>query len=209
VVIGTEFVWGHLPKTGGDATARLFGLFPELAVEADAAETHAKHALFSERQELLAGKRRALNLRRLPTWILSVSMFQALYGDHPTYQPMPMRSPREMARSRFADENLLPFVDGPVHHWLRMEHLGEDFLHFLSAYTEPDHERRAQVLAFGEVNAQGYDHVLSHWFTEEHIEEMYESNPAWTAVERALYGDLLTLAEEPMTVGLPSPWASA
>jgi hypothetical protein len=197
VVIGTEFAWAHLPKTGGDATAQLFDLFPEVVVHADPV-THEKHARFAERADEVGDRRRVLNFRRLPSWMLSVAMFRASYGEHPGYEPTPMRSPQEMAESRRGDQNLLPFLDDAIHHWLRMETLAEDFLEFIASYTTVGDERRERALALGPVNALGYDHVLSHWFTEEQIEQMYASNPGWAQVERALYGELVTLEREPV-----------
>ena len=32
MVIGEHFVWGHMPKTGGEATRAMFALLPELIV---------------------------------------------------------------------------------------------------------------------------------------------------------------------------------
>ena len=35
LLVGERFVWAHLPKAGGDATAAMFRLFPHLIVHAD------------------------------------------------------------------------------------------------------------------------------------------------------------------------------
>ena len=55
MVIGERFAWAHLPKTGGSATLELFKLFPELIVFGDFEESNAKHTLFSEREDQVAG----------------------------------------------------------------------------------------------------------------------------------------------------------
>jgi hypothetical protein len=193
VIIGTEFAWGHLPKTGGDATTALFQLFPELVEHADPTEAGDKHAPFRDRAELVDGKPRALNLRRLPAWTLSLSLHVSFHGD-PDFPPMPMRSPQEMAESPLGDANLVPFLDAPIEHWLRMEMLVDDFLQLAARYVDVDDERRERAYALPRVNWMSYDHKLSNWFTQEQIDLMYESNPAWAQVEQALYGELVSLA---------------
>lgn len=42
-------MWAHLPKAAGDATLRLFRLFPELIISADDERTQGKHDFFRDR----------------------------------------------------------------------------------------------------------------------------------------------------------------
>ena len=67
MVIGEHFVWGHMPKTGGEATRAMFALLPELIVYADESHTFEQHTTFVEREEKVRGKMLALNIRRLPS----------------------------------------------------------------------------------------------------------------------------------------------
>ena len=92
MVIGKSFVWAHLGKTGGNATVRLFQLFPELIEHADSPDDPAKHAWFTECPGRIKGKARALNIRRLPSWLLAFSVHRALHGYAPRFKRGPMGS---------------------------------------------------------------------------------------------------------------------
>ncbi len=84
MVIGNGFVWAHMPKTGGDATHALFALLPHLVEHADPRTHWSKHQPFSLRQreaniDLTSNRRRILNIRRLPSWMLSYTYHQHLH----------------------------------------------------------------------------------------------------------------------------------
>src|SRR5262245_49973539 len=104
MVIGERFAWGHLPKTGGEATRAMFSHVPELVLFSDPPETLEQHTTFAERRDQVEGKMLALNIRRLPAWILSREQHRARWGVHPENRPMPMPSPAEMATSTIPDE---------------------------------------------------------------------------------------------------------
>jgi hypothetical protein len=194
MVIGEKFAWAHLPKTGGDATLELFLLFPEVIVLADIEDSNAKHATFSERENEVAGKALLMNLRRLPFWVLSRAQHVARWGVHPDYEPIPMASPQQLSESAFPDDRIALYTDSgrfQIDRWLRMEHLTEDFVGFVSGLTEVSEDRRREVFQLPAVNAHEYDHDLGSWFTPEQIELMYERNPVWTAIEQELYGGLV------------------
>ena len=102
-----------------------------------------------------------------------------------------MLSPFMMAVSKAPDLMLASFTDNgrfEVAKWLRTEHLTQDFAELLGVYS-------ADVSAvpgnIGQVNAKEYDHNLMHWFTEEHVGLMYETNPIWASIEDAVYGGRL------------------
>jgi hypothetical protein len=201
MVIGEKFVWCHLPKTGGDATLASFQLFPELILFADTRDTERKHALFRDREDELPGRLLVMNMRRLPTWLLSRALHLARNGKPPDYKPMRMESPHEMAESSIADLRLSNSTDDgrfTIDRWLRMEFLTQDFLSFVSEFAEVTEEARQRVLELGLVNAKDYDHDLSHWFTEEQISKIYRNNPVWASIERQLYGDTLETKSPPI-----------
>jgi hypothetical protein len=196
MVIGERFAWAHLPKTGGSATLRLFQVFPELILFGDLDDSNEKHTLFAEREAQITGKRLALNIRRLPHWVLSRAQHVSRWGVYPDYQPIAMASPQELAESDFPDERLELYMGGgrlEIDTWLRMEHLVDDFLEFVSSLTDVTDERRATVLGVPMVNAHDYDHDLARWFTPEQVELMYERNPTWASLEQQLYGDRVRL----------------
>jgi hypothetical protein len=192
MVIGTSFAWGHLGKTGGEATARMFAVFPELIVFADPPSVPEQHTSFTERTTDVEGKELVLNIRRLPAWMLSYQVWKSRWGVDPDYEPQTMASPYEMAQSDIADQHIAHFTANgrlTIDRWLRMEYLAPDFLTFIADRTEVSPERREQVMALGSVNALTYDHELQHWFTPAHIALMYRNNPRWAAVESSLYED--------------------
>jgi hypothetical protein len=196
MVIGERFAWAHMPKTGGMATAEMFQLFPGLIQHGDFEEDNTKHTVFSAREDMVRGKTLAMNFRRLPLWALSRGQHVSRWGRWPDYEPIPMPSPEELANSDWPDGRLALYTDGgrfEIDRWIRMERLAEDFLDFVSDYTDVTEEQRRAVLRLPMVNAHDYDHDLASWFTPDQIDRMYERNPAWAAVEQELYGDLFTL----------------
>jgi hypothetical protein len=193
MVIGERFAWGHLQKTGGDATFELFGLFPALVVVADPRNTEAKHASFADRADQVEGKLLAANIRRLPEWTVSWAQQRARLSQRSDGRPVPMNSPEQMVRVPRADVRLSALTgDGrfKVERWLRMEHLADDFCDFISAFTDLDEDARRRIAEFPDVNSMDYDHDPSHWFTPERIRRLYENNPLWAAAEREAYGGL-------------------
>ena len=194
MVIGERFAWGHLEKTGGDATVELFLALPELVRFADPPSSEEKHTAFPVRAEQIRGKVLALNMRRLPSWVLSRALHRARYGEYPDYEPLPMMSPQEMAESLDADQRLLEFTDNQqltIDRWLRTEFLADDFLAFVSEFTEVPKAKRREILELGGSRLGTpltYDHRIDQWFTSDQIQTMYERNPEWAAVEQQLYG---------------------
>ena len=75
-----------------------------------------------------------------------------------------------------------------------MESLADDFLTFISEWTEVPPEREQQVRGLAPVNALEYDHDVDSWFTPDQIAAMYRNNPRWAAVEKRLYGSLFELS---------------
>jgi hypothetical protein len=192
MVIGKHFVWGHLPKAGGDATLAMFQVFPELIVFAHPRDTDRKHTPFRDAEDELQGRLLVMNTRRLPHWALSRAMERARDGVPPEYKPMRMESPEEMAASSFPDRRLSNFTDSGrfrIDRWLRMEFLAQDFMSLVSEFTEVTEAQRERILELGPVNAKYYDHDLSHWFSRKQIASMYRNNPAWGKIETQLYGN--------------------
>ena len=192
MVIGEKFAWAHLQKTGGSATFAMFRLFPELIEFADDREDPAKHSSFGSRQDLVDGKVRICNVRRLPGYLLSWAVWRARPGNQ--VGRTVMESPHEISEYPRADRMLAKITDDgrfPVQRWLRMENLGEDFLDFASDLVEVGDERTKQVLETRAINALDYDHEVRHWFADAQIKRMYEVNPVWREIEEKTYGDLL------------------
>jgi len=192
MVVGDTFVWAHLQKTGGSAALAMFQLFPELVVFADGADDPEKHSPFGARPELMEGKLRVCNARRLPDYLLSWAVWQARPGNQVGRKTM--ESPHEIAEFPRADNRLAHITDGgrfPVERWLRMEELADDFLAFVGELADVDDDRSAKVRELRRINTLDYDHDVRHWFSDAQIARMYEGNPTWRAVEEKVYGNLL------------------
>jgi hypothetical protein len=200
MVIGEKFAWGHLPKTGGEATRTMFDLFPELIVFADPVRTLEQYTSFKDRQEMVAGKQLVLNIRRLPAWILSHENHKARIPAYPHPKPDPISSPEQMASSTLPDQCLSNFTDNgrlSIDRWLRMESLAEDLLELVMQLTNVTDDRRQRVLRIDHSNSLDYDHDPHHWFTRDRLERLYRNNPNWSTVEQAVYGD--TMLSDPST----------
>jgi hypothetical protein len=134
-----------------------------------------------------------MNLRRLPSWVLSRAQHVSRWGIYPDYKPIPMDTPEQLAESSFPDSRIQLFTDEgriTIDRWLRAESVTEDFLAFISEFTEVTDERRQQVRKIGPVNTHDYDKDVTNWFTPDLIERMYVANPIWAKLEREVYGDL-------------------
>jgi hypothetical protein len=192
LVIGERFAWAHLPKTAGDATARMLAAVPGLVQFADPPDSNDKHLPFFAREAEVTGKLLVMNLRRLPAWTLSGAHHKATHGVHPEHRPLPLESHEQMSSRTDADDLLRWMTDHgrfAVARWLRAESLEQDLLALLSelgALTAAVGER---VCAIGHVNVGAYDRRTVERFSAEQVARMYAVNPTWAAIERRVYGD--------------------
>jgi hypothetical protein len=192
LVIGERFAWAHLPKTGGDAAARMLAGVPGLVRFADPPDSNDKHLPFFARESEVAGKLLVMNIRRLPAWTLSGAHHKAAHGVHPDYRPLPLEGADEMTSTTDADDLLRWMTDHGrfrVTRWLRAEALEQDVLALLSELGVLTPEVHAAVWRVGRVNVGSYDRDVAGRFSEEQIARLYRLNPDWTAIERRVYGE--------------------
>jgi hypothetical protein len=190
MVIGKEFAWAHIPKTGGCTTLALFEMFPELLESTDPHDSNTKHALFRDREDQIQGRMLLCTIRRLPEWMLDRAVHETIEGLWPEYEPRPMRSPHQIVQTQYADgwiSYMTDFGRLKVDRWLRLERLREDFYDFVSQLTDVSDEQRQRIFDHPRVHEVAYDNEPLHWFTPEQIRVMYENNPLWHAVEREAY----------------------
>lgn len=172
-------------------THALFQVFPEVIEFSDPAQTVEQHTAFQDRPDQVGDRKRILNIRRLPSWMLSFHVWKSMVGLLPDFEKAPMLSPHEIAESNVADAFLMRYMspDQPkIDVWIRTEHMIEDFLAFIGDYVDLTSEREEEVRNLPRVNEVSYDKQVDHWFTSAHIRLMYVRNPIWAAVERAVYG---------------------
>jgi hypothetical protein len=195
VVIGEHFAWAHLPKTAGDATCCMLEAVPGLVTFADPLDSNDKHLPFFAREAEVGGKLLAMNIRRLPAWILSAAQHRAQHGVHPEYRPLPLQTADELTQLTDPDDLLVWMTDHwrlAVARWLRTEALADDVLALLGELEVPEAVARRAVSSVGRVNQGTYDHRLSAFFTAEQIAALYERNPGWAAIECRVYGELMS-----------------
>ena len=172
----------------------MFESVPGLVVFADPPDSNDKHLAFSNRPELVGGKLLAMNIRRLPAWILSASHHAARAGIHPECCPLPMPPSEEMADNTEGSGALWWMTDGGkirIDRWIRTEHLEPDVLNLLAEVGKAGPGVARLVSAVGRRNAASYDHDLATRFTAAQIRQMYERNPLWAEIERSAFGNLL------------------
>jgi hypothetical protein len=203
MVIGERFVWAHLPKTAGDATAAMLAAVPGLVEFADPPDSPDKHLPFFAREQLLGDRLLVMNIRRLPAWALSGAHHKAAHGLEPDYTPLPLETPDEIVARSDADDLLRWMTDAGrlrVGLWLRTETLEQDVVALLERLGVPAPVARRAVTGVGRVNAGDYNRNLAERFNQQQISSLYERNPAWAAIERRAYADL---------PALPGLWANA
>src|SRR5512134_3149264 len=152
MVIGARFAWAHLPKAAGTTTDRMFHVFEELIQFADPQDTNDKHTPFPDRAEMVRGRLLAMNLRRLPAWVMSRANYVARHGIWPDYVPLPVAPPQELAESSFPASRILLFTGNgsfPIDRWIRTEHLTQDFLNFIAEFTTVSEEQARRVMEIG------------------------------------------------------------
>ena len=216
MIVGERFVWAHLPKTAGDATARMFAAVAGLALEHDDPRSQRKHrtieAAVADGLDV-AGRTTICNIRRLPDWVLSSARHQLRhYGVPPdrdalrlgvvTSQsplridrvlPAVARRPLHRWRRRVervaADEVLARHTAVPIDRWLRQEHLADDFLAVVGELHPLSAADEAAVRGVPLVNAgHGGELTRDAVFSEADLVGLYERNPGWAAIERRCYG---------------------
>lgn len=194
MVIGEQFAWAHLPKTGGDATAAMLASVPGLVHFSDPPSSNDKHLPFFAREAEIAGRLLVMNIRRLPAWILSAAHHRAAHGVHPEYRPLPLEAREEMTSKTDPDDLLRWMTDrgrlSPAV-WLRTEVLEQDVLALLERLGVRTEPVRRRVLAVGRVNEGNYGADFRELFSAEQIRRCYECNPVWADIELRVYGDLL------------------
>ena len=192
MLLGKDFAWAHIGKTGGDATVVLFSQITDLVVEFDDLSNPCKHHPF-RRNGLDPQTYRywLLNIRRLPSWV--ISFVQEIRNHHGKTFPVP--NPRLLSEARLPDRLLADYTDNgryPIHRWLRMEYLRKDLAEFIDQEVRTLSGSEKELLSTFPTKAERtYDHRIEQWFTRHDCERLYRNNPLWASIEQAAYGNLL------------------
>ncbi len=188
MIVGRGWTWGHISKTGGDATramVRRLGVQCEIVPSTD----QSKHRRFDPE----VGRVYATNIRRLPAWVISTLKHRAVFGWFKTGAQVVTID--QTLRSPWADDWYRWITrDGQVRiSWfLRMEHLEDDLVAFLRVVegwsNDQAVEMRARLAGFPAVNAMDYDHDMWTWMTPDQVDRTYAMNPWWAENEARVYG---------------------
>ena len=209
MIEGHNFIWLHLPKCAGHTVemALRAGLLGRSDVRFDRRfpEFEGWHDGLAARRCRDKGfdptdKRIIAGFRRLPHWILSRAHFEVARAPHHC-------ATREMiCRGEYfenggevssADALLSHYAPASgglpgVHHWIRAEHLHQDFW---SAFQDIVGIRRPivewQLRRTRNPTRIDYVKTPSFHFTRDELAELYARNPVWATVERRLYGSTL------------------
>ena len=193
MVVSERFVWAHIPKTGGNATATMLAHVPRLIVMADHLQDHAKHLSLDLRRGSIEGKTLVANIRRLPAWALSYARHLERHGQWPDYEPVALHPPGVVAAAGTADGWLDEVVGGyTIDVWIRQEHLADDLVRFLRETAGLTDAEEESIRSVGLVNSPRprIRRLPSpeRFFTPDQIDTLYASNPRWAELERRVYG---------------------
>ena len=202
MIVGKDFVFGHIPKTGGTVTTHLFNacLYREILWQ-DLPRHETKHTPLCKRDGIGDGKKIVLGFRRLPDWYWSVLRSFRRVGWYPlnrdpgaiiesAIDDKCIRHPRCLVEDLYgkfcnlADSYLYSFHRRKTSDtvFLRIESILEDFIMFASMYERDDIIRKT-------ASTVGIRRPLTHPFDKKVVDALYANNPFWKKTESIVYDD--------------------
>lgn len=206
MIISDRFVWLHFPKCAGNEMERLlkihFGNDPSTKFDKIDPKNMIWHQSIAQRKVAdpsfdISGRDIICNFRRLPSWILSRVHYE--YSRSPQLKvTRPMLLAGEFFESSGfhskADAYAKMYNSTPVTHWIRTERLAEDFKRVFSHYTDLSVVDFASQVKKTYATTIEYIPEVEFWFSKSDLEKLYEANPIWAGIERAVYGDVYKIA---------------
>jgi hypothetical protein len=197
MITSNNFLWLHLPKTGGTSMNRLFREMNLPGVTVDADETAAKHdsvALRESRSTWRAGQRqRFITLRRLESWLISDWHHKRRHMGQDDLPFEPVRcglfySLRAGGVWMAADWWLRYFDIGPDVTPLRLEYLSHDVQHLLLPLL-PVGTVSIDQLLLSRDNARPVQQAGPRLEAEDLV-QIHTVNPLWSSLQQQLYGSI-------------------
>lgn len=213
MIITPDLVWTHLARTGGSVVHRIFEAIGDDRFQLDPMtgiwSEYRRHEPFWMRSEkegfdISKGKQKVLTLRRLPSWILSMSEFKLMDSGFAYNQEEMVKGIFRHERRDMADGS----IDGDEHDssnadlalafhrpeeidiWWRQEFLIQDVLKTLRRFYDISLAMESKMIHFKE-NENNYNKNLAEHFSKEDLENLYHRCPLWAHFEEKVYGDLL------------------
>lgn len=188
-----QFVWLHLPKTGGTSTARLFRSLNIDGISVDPDHVDAKHDSIETRTCNLnpsqLGKKTLITSRRLSSWLLS--------DWHHKTKKIGLSLPFEPVKCGLffslrlggiwvsADYWIQYFNARTCTHVIRLEHLEEDSNKLVRPLLPPGTPK----LTFPSQNINLYEKSIEYYFGARDLKRIHMNNPAWSEWEQEIYGN--------------------
>lgn len=190
MIVGKNFAYGHLPKTGGDAAIVYFNALTECIC--DPPTDPRKHDSFWRRKEVSEKEYLLLGIRELPYWTWSL-MHELWY--HQQYGHL-LHLHKEIQESEIVDVDfalsrpwgdmfLLAISCGVrITHWIKAESLFEDILEFVRENVNEVDLQKVHDISLLPTKER---HDRSHPFTKEQVVRLYSMNPHWLEIEKRVY----------------------
>ena len=209
MVISDHFIWLHIPKTAGDATLQMF---QQLGAKWRVLDPHTdprKHGTIADAYAREPESRDfavIANLRRLPEVALSYFHHMQRHGpgerfangrcfgelDFRAYIEWVIEHPESQSYDWILDNHL---PDRDADHWLRVSSLADSFVEVVGRYVEIPADALERIRTIS-ANVGSYAKKgLEAWYAPGELEVFYANCPRWSAAERRVYGDLLTVGE--------------
>lgn len=213
MIVGETYAWAHIGKTGGDATHKLFTCVPDLTIENDIIVGEKaeqgnligiKHDTFQHRG-IGNDKLLILNIRRLPSWVLSICHHNVKHKPESarqsdceiiryTVEKGTLPPGDLLCEAKWADEMLDRYTDEgklKIGRWFRMEYLRNDIINFLSTLRALKDDEIKCILNTGTKKPMMYNHDPDVYFSNSQLYRLRQNNPKWSEIERKCYLKLI------------------
>lgn len=196
MITSDTITWLHLPKTGGTSTAQLFRKLNLPGISVDPDDEDAKHESISSRLGQIKPNPTSTTIitsRRLASWLLSDWHHKTVkMGLSLPFNPVKsglFYSLRLGGTWVAADYWIHYFKANECDRVVRLENLEED----ANQHVLPLLPSNTPSLSFPAKNINFYSRDLESFFGSKDLKRIYDNNPAWTAWENTIYGNLASI----------------
>jgi hypothetical protein len=188
MIIGNDFVWLHLGKTGGKTSRKAISLVKDQSLKK--VFKYPDHHFSIKRYEEvygedLSGKKILIGFRKLIQWMPSYYMqsFNNLDG----YKDVAIsgKVAKRNGSLIYPDEilkNYISELDIDSIHFIRCEYMYDDLLSF---FKDSLNHKELKKICSVKIGKKNYKTPL---LKKDEIEKIYNLNPVWQKIEKKIYG---------------------